>query len=423
MPIFVGVKHTIYIYIILSLGLATGRLNAQHLGDYLDKARSGDRVAQYNAGVCYKFGYGTEVDSIEAYRWFRRSAEQGYADAQTQMGVFFHDGYAGLEPDSKEAAKWHAKAAVQGSALSQYLLGRQYLDGDGTAANYNAAFLWLDKAAEQNLAMANTLIGLAILEGRSESDDHAEANRRLRLGAEGGDLQAADILLARFADVCPKIDTVDFSGNKRLPEDFGYESYRNGCYFGEMGHRGYRNGSGIYLWDSDTCYVGEWDDDERSGYGVTDYGTSRHYGLYDSSSAEGNGVMIAAEGHTFAGLDGCHVYAGEFSNSQFNGTGTLYSADGQIVYYGTFRNGRPTSTFPSTEHYDGYRWEVQECEGGESYCGETIDGVRNGLGIYRWADGAIWFGAWSNGSRNGDGIYIAADGRTVSGTWIGNELQ
>ena len=70
--------------------------NAYRAGDYataLDEFRgladSGDRDAQYYLALMYLNGQGTEEDAREALLWFRKSAAQGRAEAQYNLGVFY----------------------------------------------------------------------------------------------------------------------------------------------------------------------------------------------------------------------------------------------------------------------------------------------------------------------------------------------
>jgi uncharacterized protein len=48
-------------------------------------------------------------------RWYRKSADQGQAIAQSELGVLYARGQ-GVNKDLTEAAKWWRKAADQGSA-------------------------------------------------------------------------------------------------------------------------------------------------------------------------------------------------------------------------------------------------------------------------------------------------------------------
>ena len=54
-------------------------------------------------------------DYATAFREFRPLAEQGYADAQSRLGVMYGIG-EGVAQNSTEAARWYLKAAEQGQA-------------------------------------------------------------------------------------------------------------------------------------------------------------------------------------------------------------------------------------------------------------------------------------------------------------------
>ena len=57
------------------------------------------------------------------------------------------------------------------------------------------------------------------------------------------------------------------------------------------------------------------------------------------------------------------------------------------------------------------------------YEGESHNGIREGFGIYRWADGSVWFGYWEGGLREGEGLYINANGAMMAGIWSEGELM
>lgn len=58
-------------------------------------------------------GKGIPKDEVEALKWYRKAAEQGYAPAQNILGVTYTTGH-GVPNDDVEAVKWYRKAAEQG---------------------------------------------------------------------------------------------------------------------------------------------------------------------------------------------------------------------------------------------------------------------------------------------------------------------
>ena len=101
----------------------------------------------------------------------------------------------------------------------------------------------------------------------------------------------------------------------------------------------------------------------------------------------------------------------------FSGIGTCYDKTGTLLYDGDFKNDRPTEQYPTTNLGDRYRFEIINSGAGAYYIGETMDGKCEGLGIYIWQNGDMWFGFWKNDIRDGTGIYIARNGSVQTGTW------
>ena len=68
-------------------------------------------------------------------KWYRKAAEQGYANAQCSLGVCYASGQ-GVEQDDKEAVKLYRKAAEQGNASAQSNLAFCYYKGDGVGQDF-----------------------------------------------------------------------------------------------------------------------------------------------------------------------------------------------------------------------------------------------------------------------------------------------
>ena len=113
---------------------------------YYDAAQRGDVESQYHLGVCYYNGEGVELSREESVKWFRKAAEQGYADAQYMCGA--------LSESEEDVAKWYYRAAEQGHTVAQTLLGMCYEEGYGVAQSYDEAEKWYRKAAEQGVEEA-----------------------------------------------------------------------------------------------------------------------------------------------------------------------------------------------------------------------------------------------------------------------------
>ena len=111
-------------------------------------ACSGDLEAQFELAQRYAVGNGVGQNDTEAARWYRKAADQDYADAQFELARCYDTG-KGVRKSFADAAKWYRLAAEQGHAEAQCELGRCYTKGKGVKADYNEAEKWFSAAFDQ----------------------------------------------------------------------------------------------------------------------------------------------------------------------------------------------------------------------------------------------------------------------------------
>jgi len=151
------------------------------------KAGKGDVAAQCWLGWAYENGKnGAETNLVEAAKWYRKAAEQGDADAQSNLGFAYFFGN-GVPRDSSEAVKWYRKAAEQGQPRAQWWLGFFYHNGNGVPKDAAESVKWYRKAAEQGFACAQFSIGLCYDNGDGVAKDYIEAYKWYNLAAASGD--------------------------------------------------------------------------------------------------------------------------------------------------------------------------------------------------------------------------------------------
>ena len=121
---------------------------AKAIPTFRTRAEAGDAVAQYNLGVLYYDGIGTERNYKEALKWFRLAAEQGDADAQNNIGIMYYHGH-GVGKNYSQAFHWYTLAAEQGHIAAQYNIAIMYEQGIGTEKDRAKAKQWFKKAADQ----------------------------------------------------------------------------------------------------------------------------------------------------------------------------------------------------------------------------------------------------------------------------------
>ena len=152
-------------------------------------AEQGNARAQFNLGYCYENGMGVEQNYAEAVKWYRKATEQGQANAQLNLGYCYRNGM-GVEQNYEEAVSWYRKAAAQGNAAAQFNLGVCYKNGEGVEQNYEEAVNWYRKAAEQGDADAQCNLGYCYRNGMGVKQNYEEAVNWYRKAAEQGDAAA-----------------------------------------------------------------------------------------------------------------------------------------------------------------------------------------------------------------------------------------
>lgn len=135
--------------------------------------------------------------STEEYLTLKTKSESGDLEAQTKLGQRLYN-----EGHEAEAAKWFLKAAEQGYAEAQYEIGTLYNIGQGVPEDEEKAYVWLKKAATQGLPDAQSEFGRFL-----EFKDIGEAIKFYRELAEKGDAHSQ----ARLADL--------YAGGDRVPKD------------------------------------------------------------------------------------------------------------------------------------------------------------------------------------------------------------
>jgi len=103
-----------------------------NLVQHWKNAQQGEAEALSNLASSYANGHGgLPKDDKEAVRPFKLAADQGFAAAQAHLGVMYGNGRGGLPKDDKEAVRLYKLAADQGFAAAQANLGFMYENGRG----------------------------------------------------------------------------------------------------------------------------------------------------------------------------------------------------------------------------------------------------------------------------------------------------
>jgi Sel1 repeat len=189
-------------------------------------------------------------DYASALNWFRKSADQGDAEAQASLGMMYYDGL-GVAQDFAQAFSWYLKAATQGHTTAQDVVGHMYLLGKGVTKDYALALTWLRKAADKGAKNAQMALFSMYSAGEGVPQDWETAKMWMdkALGDKGNPRQTVsmkpDITLwcdmplfnGRTAKALTSIDTkskhVKMEGGSH-----GTFEYRDG-YYGKVDTAGY----------------------------------------------------------------------------------------------------------------------------------------------------------------------------------------
>jgi TPR repeat protein len=140
--------------------------NAEERKDYQtafsiikEAADMGDPIMQYNCGVYYLKGWGTDIDEVKALDWFAEAAESEFDDnedaayaitnAAHLAARMCYNGQGCDEKDYESAIDYYRIAALRDHLPSMYCLACMYANGQGTYDNKSHLLLsifFLNKA-------------------------------------------------------------------------------------------------------------------------------------------------------------------------------------------------------------------------------------------------------------------------------------
>ena len=136
-------------------------------------AEAGEAEAQALLGRVYLRGIGRRFvkrDTAEAKKWLTASAEQGFAQAQSDLATLYFD-----EGDSETGMDWLQQAAAQEQTEALTMLSQKYRDGDGLAADAARSEELLRRAATLGDPVAQTQLGVALREGAGMERNESES--------------------------------------------------------------------------------------------------------------------------------------------------------------------------------------------------------------------------------------------------------
>ncbi len=205
---------------------------------YIEKADKNDEGAQYIVAMLLEEKQ-TSQDSIKAFQYFSRSAENGFAPSERAMGHLFLDSTS-TKFDKKKGIEWLTKSANHGHVWAKLVLAKYYISGEGVEENFDKALELIDdglnglhKLAEIGDSKAQYQLGKLFLTGSYFEKDLSQAKFWLQRSAEANNAYGQLLYGLYFLDVQDYKSAfywIAESNNKQLFESYSYlaELYRNG---------------------------------------------------------------------------------------------------------------------------------------------------------------------------------------------------
>ena len=120
---------------------------------YETLAGQGNAEAQFQLGLMYEQGLGTDADRQIAQRYYQQAAEQQSPQALDALGTLYLKG-EGVIQNFKESLRLFQQAAAQGYPQAQHNLGIAYADGKGTFRDPVKAHMWFNLASASGYPQA-----------------------------------------------------------------------------------------------------------------------------------------------------------------------------------------------------------------------------------------------------------------------------
>jgi len=130
----------------------------------IQKANSGDPVAQQEIGLRYLFGRDFPADTFKAAFWIKKAADQSLLTAKYNLSILTNNGW-GVDWNPFEAYRL-LRAAAKGNMMeAQYMVGLTYIDDLVVPRNWDTAYVYLSKAADQGFKPAKDVLAEFVKRG------------------------------------------------------------------------------------------------------------------------------------------------------------------------------------------------------------------------------------------------------------------
>lgn len=177
------------------------RIDAKYI---IKNAQNGNPSSQYDLGLMYSKGWIVEHNDLLAFEWFSKAAEQNFALANFEIGLFYHRKADKIKMsfDYEKSFDMYKKAADQGLSDAENGIGELYLENHLPINELNinhltCAIEYFTKAADKGNHQAQYNLGKLLLSDESGQINIEKALQYLNLSASQGN-DEAEVLLAKI---------------------------------------------------------------------------------------------------------------------------------------------------------------------------------------------------------------------------------
>lgn len=165
--------------------------SAQDIAQLQKSAENGDAEAMTELGICYFQGKGVKEDNDKAFMWLSKAVDAGNAKAHCWLGACYQYGY-GTDKNLEKAIELYTKGADLGDSDSMNYVGICLEKGNGVLMNLERAVYWYTKAAELGNIYAMTNLARCYDNGNGVTTDKNEAYKWYAKAVNNGNNSVKD---------------------------------------------------------------------------------------------------------------------------------------------------------------------------------------------------------------------------------------
>ena len=131
----------------------------------------------------------SKKDYEESIKWLAISAYKGNSEAQFDLGLMYYQGI-GTDTNYKIARQWLEKASMNGNTKADFYLGKMYFIGADVKKSHVKAFNLFLKSATHNFPSAQYFVGSSFENGYGIKKDHVKAFEWYLKASKNNDLKS-----------------------------------------------------------------------------------------------------------------------------------------------------------------------------------------------------------------------------------------